>query len=218
MAPALASDMSGGMGSTPSRLMIFKGGKWAVFTTLSQWEGPFLLWVQEVARRPWLDKAVAFYTRLGDRGVMWIALTLLFMLFPKTRKAGITGAVALLFSFVFTNFLIKPLFARPRPWLVLEGLVHLVDERDPNSFPSGHTSAAFAAAGAWLSGLKQRRTKVAVLLAAFLIALSRLYVGVHFPTDVCCGALAGLFCGRLAARTVQIWEERKERLDRASPL
>lgn len=184
-----------------------------MFDTLSQMEGPFLLWVQEAVRQPWLDPVVSLYTRLGDHGIMWVALTLLMLLFPKTRKAGVAGCIALVFSLLFTNILIKPLLSRTRPWLVMEGLIHLVDERDPHSFPSGHSSAAFAAVSAWLGTLERRWMKAVVLVAAILTALSRLYVGVHFPTDVLCGALVGLFCGWLSCRILRAWEERKERVD-----
>lgn len=180
----------------------------AAFT---QWEGSFLVWVQEVLRQPWLDGIVSFYTRLGDHGMLWIVLCLAMLIFPRTRKAGEAGAIALVFSLLFTNVLIKPLLSRTRPWLVMEGLIRLVDERDPYSFPSGHSSAAFAAASAWLGTLHERWMRVAGIVAAALVALSRLYVGVHFPSDVICGTLVGLFCGWLACRIVGAWEERRDR-------
>lgn len=181
----------------------------AAFT---QWEGSFLLWLQETIRQPWLDPIVSFYTQLGDKGLLWIVLCLALLIFPKTRRAGAAGVMALLFSLLFTNILIKPLVTRVRPWLVLEGLVHLVDERDPNSFPSGHTSASIATASALWGTLTPHWARVTVLTAAVLLALSRLYVGVHYPTDVLCGALVGLLCGWLACRLVALWESRRDRV------
>ena len=97
-----------------------------MWTALSQAEGPFLLWVQEFLRQPWLSPIVAFYTKLGDQGIIWIAACLLLLLWPKTRRAGWAGVFALLLSLLCTNILLKHLFTRTRPWLVIEGLVPLV--------------------------------------------------------------------------------------------
>lgn len=165
-----------------------------MWTALSQFEGQFLLWVQEVLRQPWLSPIAAFYTHLGDRGLIWIAACLLMLLWPRTRRAGRAGILALLLSLLCTNVILKHLFTRPRPWLVLEGLVPLVAEGDPNSFPSGHSSAALASAAAWWRYLPRPWRGIG-LACGLLMALSRLYVGVHFPTDVLCGVLVGLLCG-----------------------
>lgn len=165
-----------------------------MWTAVSQFEGQFLLWVQDFLRQSWLSPVIAFYTKLGDHGLLWIALCALLLLWPKTRRAGLAGAFALLLSLLCTNIVLKHLLSRPRPWLVLEGLIPLVAEPDPNSFPSGHSSAAIAAAAAWWHYLP-RPWRLAAAGAAVLMALSRLYVGVHFPTDVLCGILVGLLCG-----------------------
>lgn len=179
---------------------------------LSPIEGPILLWIQAALRQPWLDPIVSVYTKLGDHGLLWIALCILMLLWPKTRRAGLAGACALLMSLLFTNILLKPLVERTRPWLVIEGLLPLVTERDPNSFPSGHTSAAFSCAAAWLATLPKTWCKALALTAALLMGLSRLYVGVHFPSDVLCGALVGALCGWIGAMAVRKWEERRDRV------
>lgn len=123
--------------------------------TFSLTEGAFLLWVQEFVRNAVLDPLVCFYTKLGNHGMLWIALCLLMLLWPRTRRAGAAGALALVFSYLVTNVTLKHLVARTRPWLTLEGLIPLVVEPDPNSFPSGHTSAALAAAVAWRRAIAQ---------------------------------------------------------------
>lgn len=182
-----------------------------MWTALSQFEGQLLLWIQEVLRQPWLDPIVAFYTKLGDHGLVWIAACALMLLWPKTRRAGLAGACALVMSLLCTNIILKHIFVRPRPWLVLEGLVPLVVEGDPNSFPSGHSSAALSCAAAWWGHLPKPWRGIAAG-AAVLMALSRLYVGVHFPSDVACGMLVGLFCGWMGQRIARSLEERKVRL------
>ena len=147
-------------------------------------DGGVLLWIQEWVRSGLLTPLVTVYTHLGDSGMLWIALSVLLLCFKKTRKAGVVSLLALLLSLIFTNGILKHLVARTRPWLTVEGLVPLIAEHDPNSFPSGHTSASFAAASAWWRTLPRRWMKVTAVVLAALMALSRLYVGVHFPSDV----------------------------------
>jgi len=173
-------------------------------------EGGALLWIQEVVRCGVLNALLTVYTQLGNSGLLWIVLCLAFLLHPKTRRAGVAGLMALLFSLLFTNLLIKHLVGRTRPWLLVEGLIPLVAEGDPNSFPSGHTSAAFAAAVAWSRTLPRRWMGVTGLVMAALMGLSRLYVGVHFPTDVLCGAIVGTICGLLGWKVLEKWEEHKK--------
>ena len=165
-------------------------------------EGTLLLWMQEHLRGPLTDAFFAVYTTLGNMGLCWILLCAAMLLCRRTRKAGFTGFVALLLGFLCTNVILKPLVCRTRPWLVVEGLTALVAEHDPNSFPSGHTCASFAAALAWRPYLPKRWGNVALVCAA-LMGFSRLYVGVHFPTDVLCGALIGALSGWIACRMVR---------------
>lgn len=176
------------------------------WTALAAGEGSVLLWFQEAVRRPGLNEAVSFFTHLGDGGMIWILLCGLLLLFPKTRRTGLAGAAALVLNLALVNFCLKPLVDRTRPWLMVEGLTALIFEGDPHSFPSGHTSASFACAAAWW-GTLPGKWRYAAVAAAALMGLSRLYVGVHFPTDVLCGALAGVFCGWLTGRMLQRKEE-----------
>ena len=180
-----------------------------MLSALAQAEGPSLLWIQETVRCALLDPLMMLYTQLGNAGLLWIVLCVLMLFFPKTRKAGLAGAAALLCSLLCTNVVLKHLVSRTRPWLVVEGLIPLVAEGDPNSFPSGHTSAAFAAAMAWRQMLPEKWMGRTALGMAALMGVSRLYVGVHFPSDVLCGMLVGLFCGWAGCRLYRLWEERR---------
>lgn len=176
-----------------------------MFAALSPLEWPILLWFQNVLRNPVTDPIVSFFTHLGDTGGLFIVLTVLLLLHPKTRRAGFSAALALLFSLLFTNIILKHLFARTRPWLDCAALIPLVAERDPNSFPSGHTSAAFAFAFGSLRALPKRWVKIAVVVLAALMALSRLYVGVHYPSDVAAGFIVGdlaALCGWLVSEAI----------------
>ena len=106
--------------------------------TLLTLDGGFLLWLQDL-RTPILNAIFSFYTQLGNAGLVWIVLSVLLLLYPKTRKAGFWALIAMLFGLLFTNVLLKHLVARTRPWLVVVGLTGLEDENDPNSLPSGQT-------------------------------------------------------------------------------
>ena len=161
---------------------------------LQNLDGSLLLWIQSV-RLDFLDPLVCFYTRLGNTGMLWILISVLLLFSKKTRKAGILGLAALLLGFICTNLTIKPLVERTRPWLTLKELTPLVDEKDPHSFPSGHSTSAFAAGVTWALCASKVWMRVLAVSAAACMALSRLYVGVHYPSDVLCGSLIGALCG-----------------------
>lgn len=165
-----------------------------MLAALDAWEAGVLLWIQNVLRSPVFDPLVLFFTKLGDGGGLFIALTLLLLVFPRTRRVGLATALALLCSLLFTNLMLKNLFQRPRPWESFDFLKNLVVETD-TSFPSGHTSAAFAFALASFRASSKRWVRVSVLVVAVLMGLSRLYVGAHYPTDVLVGFAVGDLAG-----------------------
>ena len=115
---------------------------------------------------------------------------------------GLLVLLSLAFNMVICNLLLKPLVARTRPYDLL-GYEILVRRLGDYSFPSGHTSASFAAATA-IYAIDRRWGAAAYVLAA-LIGFSRLYLGVHFPTDVLAGAVVGI----LAAKAAQCLLEKK---------
>ncbi len=172
-----------------------------------------LLWIQETVRQGWLSPLVEFYTTLGNGGLLWIVLSLALLCWRPTRRVGAASLLALAIGFLCTNVAVKPLIQRPRPYTAVEGLVPLLTSGDPNSFPSGHTCAAFACCVTWARFAARRWVKVLCLILAVLMGFSRLYVGVHFPSDVIAGCVVGCLCA-LLAWTVQrkaenVWRGRK---------
>ena len=167
-----------------------------------------LLFLQSI-RLSFLDPLVLCYTHLGDAGVLWIVLSVFLLCHPKTRRAGTLALCAMALGLLCNNVLLKGLVQRPRPWLVVAGLEPLMAPPDPNSFPSGHTCAAFAAALSWKRGLPWQRAGWIGVAMAVLMGLSRLYVGVHFPTDVLAGALMGTLCAWVVGQVDAIREKRE---------
>lgn len=170
----------------------------AIWSWLASVEGGVLLWFQNCLRGPVQDAVVMAYTSLGNSGILFIAAGLLLLCFKKTRKAGVAALLALLIGLLCTNVTLKPLLARPRPWLDVPGLVNMVGESAYRSFPSGHATSAFAFAFAMCFGAPEKWMKWVSMVVAILMGLSRLYVGVHYPTDVIGGVLVGLLAGWLA--------------------
>lgn len=162
-------------------------------------------WVQAQLRCGFLDTVVPWITMLGEFGAVWILLALVLLLRKDTRKAGLAVAIALVLDLVVCNLVLKNLVARPRPFWIRE-MTLLVPPPSEFSFPSGHTAASFAAVGAlWR---EKNRLRIPVLVLAALIALSRIYLYVHYPTDVLGGLLVGLGCGFVGSFLAGKWMER----------
>ena len=170
--------------------------------TLLNIDGGLLLLIQEYARTPLLDKIMVFITSLGNGGMIWIAATILLLIPKKTRKVGIMSGVALLGSLIINNHIIKNIVQRPRPFVTFTDLQILIPTPSEFSFPSGHTASSFAAAGVFYSNLPKKFGVPAVILAG-LIGLSRLYVGVHYPTDVIAGIIMGVLLSFMAEQLVK---------------
>ncbi|MBO5159182.1 MAG: phosphatase PAP2 family protein [Lachnospiraceae bacterium] len=165
--------------------------------TLLNLDGGFLLFLQDSVRNPILNSIMIFITSLGDGGIIWIAATIALLIPKKTRKVGIMSAVALLGSLLINNNLIKNIVQRPRPYVTFTDLQIIIPQPSEFSFPSGHTSSSFASAAVFYRHLPKKFGVPAVILAA-LIGFSRLYVGVHYPTDVLAGAVMGILLSYMA--------------------
>ena len=174
---------------------------------LLELDGKILLWIQEYVRNDFLTPIFKFITSLGDEGYVWIAIALILVLIKGYRKAGISVGVSLLGSLLFNNMLVKNLVRRVRPYRVLETLTILIEEPGEYSFPSGHTSSSFAA-GVVLYLLLPRKYGVPAMILAFLIGISRLYVGVHYPTDVLGGMVMGTMLAIGAVKLVDFVEKK----------
>lgn len=159
---------------------------------------PILDWIAAHLHCALLDQLMPLITALGNGGIFWILLSVGFMFIPRYRKAGFSMAVALLMGLLICNLTLKPLVARIRPYDYQlqnfgKSIPLLIATPHDYSFPSGHTIASFEAAVALL--IRDRKLGIVAMVLAVLIAFSRLYLYVHYPTDV----LASVALGTLLA-------------------
>ena len=167
----------------------------------------FLDFLQTI-HTPLLDKILAFITSLGNAGIIWIVLAVVLLILPKTRKTGIIVAAALLMDLILCNLILKNLVARVRPYDINTAIAILIKKPLDFSFPSGHTAASFAAMTA-LFLAKMKKAWIAALVLAVLIAFSRLYFYVHYPTDVLGGAIVGILSGIIGYAIVEKIDKRR---------
>ena len=151
-----------------------------------------ILYLIQSLRTPAFDQVVLFITSLAN--YVWIILIIWLLLNKPTRKLGVILAVAMILQYLINGGILKHLFARVRPCNVDTTVDLLIKRPKGFSFPSGHSAAAFCAVGV-LYGAKMKKLLWPTLILASLIAFSRLYLYVHFPTDVLAGALCGFLIG-----------------------
>lgn len=149
-----------------------------------------LYWVQQCKRSEGWTHFWKFFTFLGDGGLFWIATVAVLILRQPFREVGFVALKSLIISSLITNLVLKPIFRRDRPFEAFPMLEPLVKRPKDRSFPSGHTSASFAVAIVLLAMLPLP-VGLIFMAVACLIGLSRVYLGVHFPTDVAAGAAVG---------------------------
>lgn len=171
-----------------------------------EFEFVFLDWLQRLTH-PVMDGLAVFFNWAGMHGELWILFGVVLLVRRPTRKAGLAMLLALAFYLVAGDMILKPLFARPRPCDLRPLAEMLVERPGGHSFPSGHTSSAFAAAGALF--FQDRRLGIPALVLAGFIGFTRLYLYVHFPTDVLAGVVLGLALGAAASAVVNALERKR---------
>lgn len=140
-----------------------------------------------------LTSILIFFTNLGNHGLIWIAVTLFLLSSKKYRKIGYLALISLIINAIIVNVILKNLMHRARPFEEIPDIILLIKAPKDFSFPSGHTSASFTMVYVFYKHLKKYFP--VVLITSIIIAFSRLYLTVHFPSDVLAGVLIGLFSG-----------------------
>ena len=164
-----------------------------LYTCAISFDLPVLDWIQANLKSSFMDTVMPIITVFGDAGIFWMVISALLFVFPKTRRTGLGMAIAMMIGLVVCNVTLKPLVGRIRPYDLQAELgvtIQLLGEKMHDfSFPSGHTIASFEAAVVLLRNSK--KMGIPAMILAVLIAFSRLYLYVHYPTDVIASVILG---------------------------
>ena len=156
--------------------------------------------IQSSMRTGFMDYIMPIISHMGDAGLIWIVLSIGLIIHKKTRKIGLVIIIALVLNGIICNIILKPMIGRIRPFDVNTSIKFLINKPSDFSFPSGHTSSSFVVA----SVLFFRKSKLFVpsLILGILIGFSRLYLYVHYPSDVLAGLILGIVCGYIGHKIV----------------
>ncbi len=164
---------------------------------MNSFEIEILDFIRESLSCRFFDVFFSTITRFADHGIGWIITAILLICFKKTRKMGISMGLALIIGYITGNMFLKNVVGRVRPYDFAGNIELLVEKLSDFSFPSGHTLCSFE--GAFTIFIRNKRWGIAAIIFAALIALSRLYLYVHYPSDVLAGALLGIGIAYLAS-------------------
>lgn len=172
-----------------------------------------LNWIQEHLKCDILDKVMPVFTSIGNKGALFILMAVVLLCISKYRKWGAALSCSLFLGFLFGNLLIKNIVARMRPYDQAANITLLIDKLKDYSFPSGHTMAAFEFFAVLCMMPVKKRYKILAGIVAFTMAFSRLYLQVHFPSDVLGGMLLGTLFGVMGVRIVDMLMEEYKKKD-----
>ncbi|MBR5767189.1 MAG: phosphatase PAP2 family protein [Clostridia bacterium] len=154
-----------------------------------------LYFIQDHLRCAFLDAVMPYITYLGEAGTIWFVAAIILLITKKYRKYGVMIVCAMALGYLTGEIILKGVVARPRPFSLDDTVALLIHAPSGFSFPSGHSVSSFAASAVICRA--DRRIGIPAIVLAALIAFSRLYLFVHFPTDVLAGILIGVFFGAL---------------------
>ena len=208
--------------------------------SFTQFDGNLLIGIQQALNADWLTPIMKLITMLGEDGIFWIIICFGLLLFRRTRRLGVICAMSLLCTFIVCNLCLKPAVDRIRPWITFQLVNPMLQPPGDASFPSGHSANAMGPAWAmfiatmpvktaegrsydevrclgWkgdgVSPRMMHRFGTAAVVLAVLIGISRLYLGMHYPSDVACGLLLGMIVATAVYRAIIRTEDKRGMMD-----
>ena len=203
--------------------------------SFTQFDGNLLIGIQHALNADWLTPVMKFITLFGEAGIFWILMCLSLIIFRKTRRLGIICAFSLLLTFICCNLILKPLVDRVRPWVTFQMVNAMLPPPGDASFPSGHSANSMGPAwgmfiatmpvktaagrsydevrclgwkGEGSSPVTMHKWSIAAVVLALLVGLSRLYLGMHYPSDVVCGLLLGMIAATVVYKIILTIEDK----------
>ncbi|WP_294129475.1 phosphatase PAP2 family protein [uncultured Clostridium sp.] len=156
-------------------------------------DNTILRWINVKFRNKTFDKIMPIITSAGNLGIIWIVISVLLMTKKDYRVLGQTILIALVITTIIGEGIIKNIVKRKRPFYGDDDKELLISRPITYSFPSGHTASSFAVAAVFIK--TDNAASLEIILLACLIAFSRIYLGVHYPSDVIGGGIIGALCG-----------------------
>ena len=165
-----------------------------------------LLYINTHLKNDFLDFLMPIISFFSDAGWLWIAIAVAMLFMKKYRRYGVALSIGLVLCLLIGNLGLKPLIARPRPYDAYSGIELIIEKLSDFSFPSGHTYSAFC--GATVLFYMNKKIGYGAFALAVLTAFSRLYLFVHYPTDVLAGIVMGVSLALLSMYLVKTLEKR----------
>ena len=208
--------------------------------SFTQFDGNLLIGIQHALNADWLTPIMKSITMLGEDGIFWILVCLVLLLFKRTRRLGVICSLSLLCTFIVCNLCLKPAVDRGRPWITFQLVNPMLPPPGDASFPSGHSANSMGPAwamflatmpvrmaggrsydkvrclgwnGEGVSPHTMHKFGIAAVVLAVLIGISRLYLGMHYPSDVVCGLLIGMIVATVVYRIILRAEDKRGMMD-----
>ncbi|MBQ6501810.1 MAG: phosphatase PAP2 family protein [Mogibacterium sp.] len=208
--------------------------------SFTQFDGNLLIGIQHALNADWLTPIMKSITMLGEDGIFWILVCLVLLLFKRTRRLGVICSLSLLCTFIVCNLCLKPAVDRVRPWITFQLVNPMLPPPGDASFPSGHSANSMGPAwamflatmpvrmaggrsydkvrclgwnGEGVSPHTMHKFGIAAVVLAVLIGISRLYLGMHYPSDVVCGLLIGMIVATVVYRIILRAEDKRGMMD-----
>ena len=208
--------------------------------SFTQLDGNLLIGIQHALNADWLTPIMKSITMLGEDGIFWILVCLVLLLFKRTRRLGVICSLSLLCTFIVCNLCLKPAVDRVRPWITFQLVNPMLPPPGDASFPSGHSANSMGPAwamflatmpvrmaggrsydkvrclgwnGEGVSPHTMHKFGIAAVVLAVLIGISRLYLGMHYPSDVVCGLLIGMIVATVVYRIILRAEDKRGMMD-----
>lgn len=193
---------------------------------ITQLDGQLLIGIQQALNADWLTPIMKVITAFGEYGIFWILVCLVLLAFKKTRRIGIICTLSLALTFILCNGVIKPLVDRERPFESFSAVQPFLPHPGDSSFPSGHTANAMGPAWGMFMGSRDRyapmgwqgegipastvhKWSVVAIVLALLIGLSRMYLGMHYPSDVLAALLVGMLAATVVCKSIGKYESNR---------
>ena len=181
-----------------------------LLSSIEGFDVAILLFIQEHIRNSLFDKLFIPITHFSDDALFWVLLVLVLLWSPKTRRIGAAALISMVICYLLCSVWLKDYVARIRPYDAYNSIRLLIEKQDEFSFPSGHSTMSFASSLIYVR-MMEKPFGTATLLLAILIAFSRLYVGVHYPSDVLAGFLLALVVSTIVYAFFHFQETRSRR-------